>query len=185
MASLVRIAVAALSLGVAATPLVAQQRTGLTADLVKDIADAEQKFVALAEKMPADTYGWRPAPGVRSVGEVFLHIATDNYFLPTVAGVAMPASTGLSASDFKTFDTFEKRQLSKEQVVAEIKQSFVHLKKAMLDTPDSRLGEMLTLFGTKRTLQQWWIATATHLHEHLGQSIAYARSNNVVPPWSK
>lgn len=185
MHPLTRTCFAVLSLAVTTAPLAAQQRTGITVDIVQDISEAEQKFVALAEKMPTDKYAWRPAPGVRSVGEVFLHIATDNYFLPTVAGVAMPASTGLSATDFKTFDTFEHRQLSREQIIAELKASFAHLKQAMLDTPDARLGESVMLFGAKRTLQQWWIATVTHLHEHLGQSIAYARTNGVVPPWSK
>jgi hypothetical protein len=185
MPSLVRIAVAALSLGAAATPLAAQQRTGITADLVNDIAEAEKKFVALAEAIPAEKYGWRPERGVRSVGEVFLHITGENYYLPSVGGTPMPASTGLNGADFKTFETFEHRKLTKEQTIAELKASFTHLKKAMLDYPDAKLGESGTLFGFNQTIQRWWISTATHLHEHLGQQIAYARSNGVTPPWSK
>jgi len=35
------------------------------------------------------------------------------------------------------------------------------------------------------TRRAMWIGATTHLHEHLGQLIAYARSNGVVPPWSR
>jgi hypothetical protein len=42
----------------------------------------------------------------------------------------------------------------------------------------------LSVFGSSMTGLDLWVLTTTHLHEHLGQLIAYARSNGVVPPWS-
>jgi len=173
-----------------AAPCAAQQpaaapRAGLMGDLLKDVAEVQAKFVGLAREMPADKQAWRPGPGVRSVNEVFLHVAADNYLLPAAVGVQPDASTGISTTDFKTLDTFEKQKLSRDATVSAMEQSFAHLTKAMADTPDAKLDDRVTFFGQDMTVRQVWVLTAMHLHEHLGQAIAYARTNGVVPPWSR
>ena len=170
---------------VAAQPSAAAPRAGLMGDLLKDAGEVQTKMVGLAKAMPADKQGWRPAAGVRSVGEVFLHVAADNYLLPGVVGVAPDPSTGISMTDFKTLDTFEKQQLSPDAMVAAMEKSFAHLTKAMAGTPDSRLDERVKFFGQDMSVRQVWVLTMMHLHEHLGQAIAYARTNGVVPPWSR
>ena len=96
----------------------------------------------------------------------------------------MWASSGIT-SDFATIATFEKRPLTKDQIVAELEASFSHLHRAMGLTTDQNLGETIKCFGQDWTRQRAMVLTVTHLHEHLGQSIAYARSNGVAPPWSK
>ena len=168
-----------------AAPAAAQQPAGLMGDLLKDVGDLESKMVALAKEMPAQTMQWRPGTGVRSVGEVFLHVAADNYLMPSAVGVQPDASTGIKATDFSTLATFEKQKMPRDSMVATIQKSFTHLKKAMADTPEARLGETVTFFGQSMTVRQVWVLTTTHLHEHLGQAIAYARTNRVVPPWSR
>ena len=55
----------------------------------------------------------------------------------------------------------------------------------MAAAPADKLDAPMKIFGTETTARATWISTTTHLHEHLGQLIAYARSNKVVPPWSK
>jgi hypothetical protein len=70
-------------------------------------------------------------------------------------------------------------------VLAELQKSFAFLKNSMTGVQDSQLGEPIEAFGQKMTRRSLWVSTVTHLHEHLGQLIAYARSNNVTPPWSK
>ncbi len=182
-----RFAPAFVALCLAAIPSspVAAQTAPVIIDLVKDVDGVAQKFVALAKAMPVDKYGWRPGTGVRSVGEVFLHVASDNYLMPALVGTPMPASTKLDMKDFKTFGTYEKRTLTREQTVAELEMSFAHLKTAMQKTTAPMLMNSLDMFGQKSTQQATWVATTTHLHEHLGQSIAYARMNGIVPPWSK
>jgi hypothetical protein len=75
--------------------------------------------------------------------------------------------------------------MSRDETIAAVKASFAHLKKAMTDVPDSRLSEPVTMFGQQASMQSLWVLTTTHLHEHLGQLIAYARTNDVVPPWSR
>jgi uncharacterized damage-inducible protein DinB len=173
---------AALSLSV---PAGAQQRPGLMGELMKDVNDVQGKLVGLAKAMPADKYDWRPAAGVRSVSEVFLHLASDNYLLPSVVGFPPPSASGIKPTDFSTLTTFEKQKLSPDATVAAMNTSFAFLLKSMADTPDSRLDERVKFFGQDMSVRQLWVITAAHLHEHLGQSIAYARTNGVTPPWSQ
>ena len=163
----------------------AAQSTGLMGDLAKGVADVEKKLMGLANAMPAAAFEWRPSKGARSTGEVFVHIAADNYFLPAAMGVAAPAETGINGKDYNTAAAFEKKKLTREQVLAELQKSFAFLKNAMTNVSDAKLAEPLEAFGEKMTHRSLWISTATHLHEHLGQLIAYARSNNITPPWSK
>ena len=175
---------AALSVFGAAATLSAQTPT-LTSDLVKDITQAEQKLVALANTLSAEQYGWRPGEGVRSVQEVLLHVAADNYLIPALMGVPAPAATKITATDFEQAMAFEKQKLDQAGTVAALQTSFNHLRTALNGIPEARLGETLNVFGQEFTVRQFMILTATHLHEHLGQMIAYARTNGVKPPWTR
>ncbi len=171
----------AVALAVAA-PLHAQ---GLMADLHGDVRDVQQKFIALAKAIPESAYGWRPGAGVRSVGEVVMHVTSENYFIPISMGKPAPAETGMKDGDFKSIDAYVGRVRSKDQMVADLEASFTHLHQAMALTTDQNLGEHIKMFGQDFTRQKAMVLTVTHLHEHLGQMIAYARSNGIVPPWSK
>jgi uncharacterized damage-inducible protein DinB len=171
-----------------ASPALAQSAPpagSLAADLLKDIADVEEKMMGIARAIPADKYDWRPGAGVRSVSEVVRHVAADNYLLPAALGFAADASTGIKGDDYNTALAFEKRAMSRDEAIAQMERSFAHVKRSLAATPQSKMGETIQLFGRPATTQFTWILTATHLHEHLGQLIAYARSNGVVPPWSK
>ena len=158
---------------------------GLMAEMHTEVGGVQKKLVDLAKAMPESAFAWRPAAGVRSVGEVFKHVASDNYLLPIMMGAPAPASSGISATDMKTVQAYEMRPMTKAQIVAELEASFNHLHGAMRLTTDANLTETIKFFGSDCTRQKAMLLTVTHLHEHLGQSIAYARSNGVVPPWSK
>ena len=166
-------------------PLQAQPRTGLMGDLMKDVAEVETKIVGLAKALPATTFEWRPGKGVRSTGDVLTHVAADNFFLPAAMGIAAPADTAISGKDYKTVTAYENKTRTRDQILAELEKSFAFLKQSMTDTPDAKLDTALDVFGQKTTHRGLWVSTVTHLHEHLGQLIAYARSNDVTPPWSK
>jgi len=172
-----------------AMPAAAQApaRAGVMGDLLTDISGAEEKMISLAEAIPADKFDWRPGEGVRSTSEVLMHVAADNFFLPTAAGVAAPEDTGIGsgADSYPTVQAFEQRKATKEQAIAEMRRSFEHLKAAMMDSPEASLDQDVDLFGSTMTTRRLWVLTTTHLHEHLGQLIAYARMNGVVPPWSR
>lgn len=146
---------------------------GLKSDILANFDDTQKKIVSLAEAVPADKYGWRPAEGVRSISEVFMHIAGANYMIPSALGVKPPA--GISRD-------MEKTVTDKAKVVAELKQSFEHVRKALAEAED--MSKATKLFGRDSTYGGVQLLIVTHLHEHLGQSIAYARMNKVTPPWS-
>lgn len=166
-------------------PVGAQNREGLMGDLIHDVTDVQTKIIGLAKAMPASAYEWRPSKGVRSSGEIFMHVAADNYFLPAAMGLTAPADTGINGTDYQTAAAFEKRTMTRDQIIAELEKSFSFVKTSMTGMPDAKLSAPLEAFGQKTTNRRLWISTTTHLHEHLGQLIAYARSNNVTPPWSK
>ena len=159
--------------------------TTIVADLLADIAQVEEKLTSLGGAIPGDRWPWRPAEGARSVAEVYLHIAADNYLLPTAVGAAAPEATGIKGDDYSTVQAFEAKGLAKDEALAEMARSFVHLRAALQAIPASTMADSVSMFGMSFTRQSFLILTATHLHEHLGQLIAYARSVGVVPPWSQ
>jgi uncharacterized damage-inducible protein DinB len=154
-----------------------QAQTGFRAEFVRQLDDVQKKVLSLAEAVPADKYSWRPAPGVRSVGEVYMHLASANFYLPTLFGVKPPADVDLP--------NLEKQGGDKAKVTAALEQSFAHLRRVVDGTPDSDLDKPVKIFGHDGTVRETLFVIANHMHEHLGQSIAYARSNGVVPPWSQ
>jgi len=155
------------------------------ADLARDVAQVERKIIGLARAVPADKYAWRPAPGVRSVGDLVMHVAADNYLFPAILGTPADPSTGIKGDDYKTAAAFEKRQIPRDSAIAELERSFAFFRKSLGATPDAKLGESVTMFGQPFTTQRAWLLATEHQHEHLGQFIAYARSNGVTPPWSQ
>ncbi len=145
---------------------------GFRGEFHAQLAEVEEKIVRLAEATPADKFAWRPAGDIRSIGEVYMHIAGGNYFLSTFLGAKAPAHAG----------DIEKKITRKADVIAELKKSFDHLHAAVESTGD--LDKQVKMFGMTTTSRNVMITMLNHLHEHLGQSIAYARMNAVVPPWS-
>lgn len=148
--------------------------TGFRGEFIADLDDVQDKIMALASSVPAEKYSWRPALGVRSVSEVFMHIAGGNYFLATFVGQQPPADL---ARDLE-------RITDKTAVLAEMKKSFDHLRRVIAAETDADLEKSVNLFGKPATHRYVFTTILNHLHEHLGQSIAYARMNGVVPPWS-
>jgi uncharacterized damage-inducible protein DinB len=149
-------------------------KSGFRAEFLHDLDDVSKKIVSLAEAMPAEKYNWRPAPGVRSVSEVFMHIAGANYFLASFVGMKMPS-----------YDTSKFEKIGeKPRVLEELRRSFDHLRTAALIATDADLEKSIKMFGNDTTERAAFVTALNHLHEHLGQAVAYARINGVVPPWS-
>jgi uncharacterized damage-inducible protein DinB len=147
------------------------------AEFLGQFESSMSKFVALAKAMPADKYGWSPGAGVMPVARVYGHVARYNYYYPASAmGVAAPSSLGL--------DSLEK-MTRKAEIVALLEGSAAHVRAAVGKMSDDQLAKPTTLYG--RSVPQWAVLLqlVAHMNEHLGQSIAYARSNGVVPPWSQ
>jgi hypothetical protein len=154
----------------------------VASDLLKDLESVETKMVDLAGAIPESKYTWRPDT-VRSVRRVLLHVAADNYVLPAMIGFTPDPAIGLT-SDYQTGVAFEMRDISKDSVIADLKRSFAFVKQSLQSASAASMTAPVTMFGQPFTGQSAWILTVTHLHEHLGQLIAYARMNGIKPPWS-
>ena len=150
--------------------------TGFRGEFLTQLEDVETKMVGLAQAMPEEKYSWRPGAGVRSVGEVYVHLAVANIGLPAFLGMKPPAGFDRNA---------EKTVTSKAKIVELLKTSFESARQAALKVSDADLEKIVKIFGGKEVTERAvLLLMATHMHEHMGQSIAYARTNNVVPPWS-
>ena len=164
----------ALSAMKAQSPQNGAPKSGFRAEFLHDFDDVSKKIVELAEATPASKYAWRPAPGVRSFSEVYMHIAGGNYFLATFAGAKPPS-----------YDTRNLEKIGdKARVIEELRKSFDYLRMVAMQVSDADLDKPIKMFGYDTTHRGALMAALNHLHEHLGQSIAYARMNGVVPPWS-
>ncbi len=158
-------------------PAAAAPVSGFRAEFLYQLDDVEKKLVGLAQATPDSKFAWRPADGVRSISEVYTHIAGGNYFVLSFLDIKPPASLG----DLRNL---EKTVTQKAAVIDALQQSMEHVRKAVRGTSDADLEKKVQLFGRPATARAVFFAVANHMHEHLGQSIAYARMNGVVPPWS-
>ena len=151
--------------------------TGYRAEVLAEVRVQEDKFARLADAIPADKYTWRPAADARSVAEVFLHVAAASYNLPKLIGTPPPANVDIAKLEKSTSD--------KAKVIATLKDAFSHEREAIVKMPDADLEKSLDWFGGKNTERGILLFMTRHTAEHLGQSIAYARSIGVVPPWTE
>ncbi len=151
--------------------------SGFRAEFLEGITYYEQRYTRLAEAMPTEKYTWRPAEGVRSVGEVFTHIIAANYGVARALGTAPPAGF-----DFKAIAALSA---DKPKVLQALKDSFAHFRTAIVALSEADADKPQKMFNRSTTLRGSFIAITGHFGEHLGQSIAYARVNGIVPPWTE
>lgn len=135
------------------------------------------QLIALADAIPADKYAWRPAPGVRSVSEVYMHIALANFYLLSVTGPKMP-------DDMKSPD-MEKTVTNKTDVIAFLKRSLEAVKTAHAAVKPDDLKRAVKVGTRDATVDGMYLRIIIHDNEHMGQLVAYARMIGVTPPWSK
>jgi uncharacterized damage-inducible protein DinB len=146
-----------------------------------DIMGASKKVISLAEAMPDADYSWRPEDGVRSVSEVYVHIAASNYFMLSYLGLPMPKELKKGSEN----EDLEKTMTDKKAVLEFLKKSFEDAQKFLAGYTATDYDTVVKLPFGEFTKGQLLLLEATHIHEHLGQAIAYARTNHITPPWSK
>ena len=132
----------------------------------------------LAEAIPAEKYSWSPGAGVRTVAQVYAHIISANYFFASKLGAKLP--------DGLNMETLEKDLKSKDAIAAELKRSYEVATNAIKNTQDASLGSKVEFpFPGEFTNMSAILILLGHSNEHLGQLIAYARTNGIKPPWSE
>lgn len=173
-----------------------QETGGFKAEYLNEFEQTTHNLLRLADAMPAGKYGWRPEPGVRSVSEVYMHLATANYILLSLTGVKLPSEyypdvklTAKGEPDlqaiFKRTKELAKTITSKDQVEQALKASIDAVKEQFSKLTPVELDKPADFLGQKTTVRGIYLRILAHENEHYGQSIAYARVNGVVPPWSK
>jgi hypothetical protein len=187
MSRTLRVALAC-TLALAAAPRLGAQEVpnreaavAIRTHFLADLDSLQAKFVALAAAIPAEKYSWRPAPGVRSVGEAFMHAASEYYtFVPAAYG---GARSPVIARGREAFQQFEANS-SKQDVQKHLAEGFAYARQTIAALDPATLGGTRKLFGGDHTIIETSFAVVDDLHEHLGQLIAYARMNGVKPPWT-
>lgn len=151
---------------------------GAGAGWLGELEHAADHLVALAEATPAEKFAFRPAPGVRSTSEVFMHVAVGNYWLLAQAG----AKTGGAHWPPELPPDLEKKVTAKAEVLRWLKDSFAAVRAAHLSID---LEKKVKFFGREVPASNVMLRLLVHNHEHMGQGIAYARMSGVTPPWSR
>jgi uncharacterized damage-inducible protein DinB len=134
------------------------------------------QLISLAEAMPQDKFAWRPATGVRSTSEVYMHIVRANFLMLNAIGSKMP-------SDLK--DGMGTTVTSKADVIGWLKRSLEAVKEARAAATPTDLRRKTKIFNTDTTVDDIFLRIIVHNNEHMGQLVAYARMIGIVPPWSK
>ena len=135
-----------------------------------------QQLIALAEATPAEKFAWRPAAGVRSTSEVYMHIAIANFYLLSVTGPKMPSELNQDS---------EKTVTAKADVIAWLKRSLEAVKTAHAAATQKDLERKVQFFSKEARVDGLYLRIIVHANEHMGQLVAYARMTGVVPPWAK
>jgi uncharacterized damage-inducible protein DinB len=164
-------------LSASATAVLRAQTEGLWEGYDGEWGHVSRQLVALAEAIPASKFSWRPGPGVRSTSEVFMHIALANFYLLSVTGPKMPA-------EIKSND-MEKTVTAKAEVIDWLKRSLEAVKTARAQLKPGDLQRKVKINGKQVTVDGMYLRIIVHDNEHMGQLVAYARINGIVPPWSE
>lgn len=181
----IAIAVACACFVLVAAPAAADEsESGFTSDVLDNMAFTGGRIIELAEAIPADQYGWRPSDEVRTVSEVFMHIVGVNLILPNALGADLPEGVEIPEDGpFALLGQWEAEVTDKDAVIAKLKESFEYANAAVPTITD--LDTEVTIFGPEpQSKRAYVMILMSHAHEHFGQSIAYARSIGVVPPWT-
>ncbi len=135
-----------------------------------------KQLIDLAEATPQDKFSWRPAPGVRSTSEVYMHIALANFYLLSATGTKVPVELKIE---------MEKSVTSKADVINWLKSSLEAVKEAHATVTPKDLERKIHIADRDATVDGMYLRIIVHANEHMGQLIAYARMTGVTPPWSK
>ena len=127
-----------------------------------------------AEQMPEADYAFKPAPTVRSFGQLIGHVAGSEMMFCAAALGDTP----------KAEDDIEKTVTTKEGLVAALKASAQYCSRAYALT-DAQAAGTIKLFGNDQSKMFALILNASHVGEHYGNLVTYLRIKGMVPPSSQ
>jgi uncharacterized damage-inducible protein DinB len=148
----------------------------MKAQALLDLGAVQEKLVDLATALPADKLTWRPSADSRSFAEVFLHVAAERYGILNLMGAETRAGVDQKG--------LEKSTTDRAQIVAELNKSWDFAQKSIQGMTNAEFAKLLPKLGPQANAGDVVYILVADAHEHLGQSIAYARENGIVPPWT-
>jgi uncharacterized damage-inducible protein DinB len=148
----------------------------MKAQALLDLETMQKKFVDLANALPADKLTWRPSADSRSFAEVFLHVAAERYGILGMMGVEAPAGVDRKA--------LEKSTTDRARIVDELNRSWEFTQKTINGMTNAEFAKLLPKLGPQANAGDVVYILVADNHEHLGQSVAYARENGITPPWT-
>jgi uncharacterized damage-inducible protein DinB len=164
-----------------------EEMSGFSAEFIGQVHFIQGRLVELQKAVPQDKYSWRPAEGVRSVAEVYLHAALANYYFAKFTGYEVPKDIDVDMAQEKlmSIGLWDTKTTDKIEITKILERSFADLLVTAQKITENDLEKNVHVFGMDMTLRNFMVSSLNHLHEHLGQSIALARANGVTPPWSE
>jgi uncharacterized damage-inducible protein DinB len=175
-------------------PLGAQDPAAYKREYLGELEYTSKNVIAMAQAMPAERYGWRPGAGVRSVSEVYMHIAAGNFLLLDIIGQKAPmdlygkveaGGQERPMALVKWNAELEKTVTDKQRVVAMLERSLAAVREAFEKAGAADLDKRVNFFGRDMSARAVYLRILARVNEHMGQSVAYARVNGIVPPWSR
>lgn len=155
--------------------------SGFDGEFVGQVHFVKGRILDLLDAFPEEKFSWEPAAGIRSVGDVFRHVTLANYYFIKFSGNDLPEGVNI---DMKP-EEWDAAVTDKAEIRKALVQSFDDLLAAAGKMNEQDLEKTVHVFGMDMSMRNFMISSLNHMHEHLGQAIAYARMNGVVPPWSK
>ena len=130
------------------------------------------------------------------MSEVYVHIASGNFLLLSLTGVKLPAEYFLNVTAdargkpdthavFKRMSELEKTVTEKSAVTRMLKSSLDEVRNRLSQSTPAELDRPADFFGEQTTVRRVYLRILAHVNEHYGQSVAYARVNGILPPWSQ
>jgi len=164
----------------ASAPAASADKTAPSYDMkaqsLLDLDLQNKKVISLAEVLPQDKFNWRPSPDARSFAEVFLHVSGERYAILALGGATPPA--GFDAK------TYEKSTTDKAAIIAELKKSNDFMQSTINAMTNADFAKLLPKLGPEANAGDVIYILVADCHEHMGQLVAYARENGIVPPWT-
>jgi len=155
---------------VTACALNAQDANPLMTDARHAYAEVKNNILKSAEKMPEENYGFKPAPRVRSFGQILGHVAEEQYFF-----------CGSVKGEQKAVDV-EKTKTLKADLVAALRDSFAYCDAVYDELTDASAVQTIQVGESRRTRLRLLWGNTLHDTSHYGNLVTYLRIKGLVPP---
>lgn len=165
---------------------------GFRGEFLWEFEIVERQLVALAQAIPEDGYAWRPAATARPVSELFVHVALANFMLLDALGATLPVDlygemntqgTERLWTLVRKNDEMGESLRDKVSVVRLLQRSLQSVQRVFLESDETELNRPLQFFAEETTVRRVYLRSLAHMHEHMGQMIAYTRCMGMNAPW--